>query len=126
MLKDLNDGLFAELNGPPAHHRSLSAHLQRNYVTLLMVSLRRDRGPGRGVEQYRRRQPRRRAACGARKPSRDLAYLSSPLADTAQQYKSAKGRPSEFRAALRRGVNDLAIKIDEAMAKVETRTPLPI
>jgi hypothetical protein len=50
--------------------------------------------------------------------SRDLAYLSSPLAETAQQYKSAKGRPSEFRAALRRGVKDLATRIDAALAKV--------
>jgi hypothetical protein len=40
------------------------------------------------------------------------------LAVPAQQYKSAKGRPSEFRAALRRGVNDLAARIDAAIAKV--------
>jgi hypothetical protein len=51
--------------------------------------------------------------------SRDLAFLSSPLADTAQQFRSAKGRPSEFRSALRVGVRQLAGKIDAAIDKVK-------
>ena len=119
MLKDLNQGLFAELkDGQPVidfYRRTL----QRNYVTLLLVSSGAIDDPQEAsasidegqVEQSTVRKRRTSA-------SRDLAYLSSPLADTAQQYKTAKGRPSEFRMALRRGVNDLVSRIDAAVAKV--------
>ena len=116
MLKDLNEGLFVELKDSRPTIDFYRRTLQRNYVTLLLVgsgviedptsassNLDDAQGDGGGVR--------------VRRASRDLAYLSSPLAETAQQYKSAKGRPSEFRAALRRGVNDLAVRIDAAIAK---------
>jgi uncharacterized protein DUF4953/uncharacterized protein DUF5117/uncharacterized protein DUF5118 len=119
MLKDLNQGLFSELkDGQPAidfYRRTL----QRNYVTLLLVSSGaiddpQDASASIDEGQVEQSSVRKRRS-GA---SRDLAYLSSPLADTAQQYKTAKGRPSEFRMALRRGVNDLISRIDAAAAKV--------
>jgi hypothetical protein len=116
MLKDLNEGLFVELkDGRPAidfYRRTL----QRNYVTLLLVGSGAIEDPtsaSSNLDEAQGDMGRARV-----KRSRDLAYLSSPLAETAQQYKSAKGRPSEFRAALRRGVRDLAARIDAAIAKV--------
>ena len=94
--------------------------LQRNYVTLLLVSSGAVEDPQDASSNIDDAQsddgsvrPRRSKA------SRDLAYLSSPLADTAQQYKYAKGRPSEFRAALRRGVGDLVARIDAVLAKIK-------
>jgi hypothetical protein len=119
MLKDLNQGLFAELkDGQPAidfYRRTL----QRNYVTLLLVSSGavddpQDASASIDEGQVEQSTVRKRRTS----VSRDLAYLSSPLADTAQQYKTAKGRPSEFRMALRRGVNDLISRIDAAAGKV--------
>jgi hypothetical protein len=118
MLKDLNEGLFAELKeGRPAidfYRRTL----QRNYVMLLLVGSGAIEDPQSASSNLDDAQGDRASARIPRAASRDLAYLSSPLAETAQQYKSAKGRPSEFRAALRRGVKDLAARIDAAMAKV--------
>jgi hypothetical protein len=119
MLKDLNQGLFSELkDGQPAidfYRRTL----QRNYVTLLLVSSGavddpQDASASIDEGQVEQSTVRKRRTS----VSRDLAYLSSPLADTAQQYKTAKGRPSEFRMALRRGVNDLISRIDAAAGKV--------
>src|SRR5207249_3477917 len=118
MLKDLNEGLFAELkDGRPAidfYRRTL----QRNYVTLLLVGSGAIEDPQNASSNLDDAQGDRGSVRVRRTPSHDLAYLSSPLAETAQQYKAAKGRPSEFRAALRRGVSDLAKRIDAAMAKV--------
>jgi hypothetical protein len=120
MLKDLNQGLFAELkDGQPVidfYRRTL----QRNYVTLLLVSSGTVDDPGDSSSSIDDGQSDQGSARPRRsKGSRDLAYLSSPLADTAQQYKYAKGRPSEFRAALRRGVADLIARIDATAAKVK-------
>jgi len=92
--------------------------LQRNYVTLLLVGSGAIEDPQNASSNLDDSSGDRESVRGKRTPSRDLAYLSSPLAETAQQYKGAKGRPSEFRAALRRGVGDLAARIDAAMAKV--------
>src|SRR5215470_16253387 len=117
MLKDLNEGLFVELkDGRPVvdfYRRTL----QRNYVTLLLVGSGAIEDPSSASASLDDGQDRGSARAKGR-VSRELAYLASPLAETGQQYKSAKGRPSEFRAALRRGVNDLAARIDAAMAKV--------
>lgn len=118
MLKDLNEGLFVELkDGRPAidfYRRTL----QRNYVTLLLVGSGAVEDPASASASLDDGQADRGSARAKTSASRDLAYLASPLAETGQQYKSAKGRPSEFRAALRRGVSDLAARIDAAMAKV--------
>jgi hypothetical protein len=119
MLRDLNQGLFAELKDAQPVIDYYRRTLQRNYVTLLMVSSGAADDPQEasssiddGQVEVGSARPRRPAV------SRDLAYLSSPLADTARQFKFAKGRPSEFRAALRRGVSDLIARIDAAVAKV--------
>jgi Met-zincin/Domain of unknown function (DUF5117)/Domain of unknown function (DUF5118) len=126
LLKDINDGLFSELKDGQPHIDFYRRTLQRNYVTLLLVAsgsvddpqyassnIDDDHADGGSMRVKR--------SVGASRDieSRELAYLSSPLADTAQQYKAAKGRPSEFRAALRRGVGDLIGKIEAAMAKVK-------
>jgi hypothetical protein len=116
MLKDLNEGLFAELKESRPSIDFYRRTLQRNYIMLLLVgsgAIEDPQGASSNLDEAQGASARLPRAA-----SRDLAYLSSPLAETAQQYKSAKGRPSEFRAALRRGVKDLAARIDAAMAKV--------
>jgi len=117
MLKDLNEGLFAELNGSRPAIDFYRRTLQRNYVMLLLVGSGAIEDPQSASSNLDDAQGDRGSVQGG-KATRNLAYLSSPLAETAQQYKSAKGRPSEFRAALRRGVKDLAARIDAALAKV--------
>ena len=118
MLKDLNEGLFVELKEGRPTIDFYRRTLQRNYVTLLLVGSGAIEDPQNASSNLDDSSGDRESVRGKRTPSRDLAYLSSPLAETAQQYKGAKGRPSEFRAALRRGVSDLAARIDAAMAKV--------
>jgi hypothetical protein len=92
--------------------------LQRNYVTLLMVSSGAIDDPGEASanidDSVKEAGPAPR-----RKLSQDLAYLASPLADTARSYTAARGRPSEFRASVHAGVNHLAIKMDQAMKKIK-------
>ncbi|HMK21359.1 MAG TPA: hypothetical protein VK466_03445, partial [Terriglobales bacterium] len=115
MLKDLNEGLFVELRDGRPTIDFYRRTLQRNYVTLLLVGSGAIEDPTSASSNL---DDVDGGSVRVRRASRDLAYLSSPLAETAQQYRAAKGRPSEFRAALRRGVNDLAARIDAAMAKV--------
>jgi len=117
MLKDLNEGLFVELREPHPAVDYYRRTLQRNYVTLLLVGSGAIEDPTSASSSLDDAQGDG-ASVRVKRASRELAYLSSPLAETAQQYRSAKGRPSEFRAALRRGVHDLAARIDAAMAKV--------
>jgi hypothetical protein len=50
------------------------------------------------------------------KPSRDFY---SPLAEVDEQFRSGRGRPSEFRSSLRAGVAHLYKKIDAAIQKTE-------
>jgi hypothetical protein len=118
MLKDLNDGLFSELDRPQPNIDLYRRSLQRNYVTLLMVSSGAIDDPGETSANIddNVKEP---GPAPRRKLSQDLAYLASPLADTARQYTAARGRPSEFRAAVHAGVNHLAIKMDQAMKKIK-------
>jgi hypothetical protein len=118
MLKDLNEGLFAELKDSRPSVDFYRRTLQRNYVTLLLVGSGAIEDPQSASSNLDDGQGDRGSARIGQSASRNLAYLSSPLAETAQQYKAAKGRPSEFRAALRRGVRDLAARIDATIAKV--------
>jgi hypothetical protein len=119
LLKDLNEGLFVELKEGRPTIDFYRRTLQRNYVMLLLVGSGAIDDPQSASSNLDDAQGDRPSSRIPRAASRDLAYLSSPLAETAQQYKSAKGRPSEFRAALRRGVKDLAARIDAAIAKVK-------
>src|SRR4051794_31032147 len=118
LLKDLNDGLFSELDRPQPAIEFYRRALQRNYVTLLMVSSGAIDDPGETSSNIDD-TTRDAGSVGKSKPSRDLAYLNSPLADTARQYTTARGRPSEFRASVHAGVNHLAIKMDKAMKKIK-------
>jgi hypothetical protein len=117
MLRDLNDGLFSELDRQQPAVELYRRALQRNYVTLLMVSSGAIDDPGDASTNID--DSVRDGGTPRRKLSKDLAYLSSPLADTARQYTAARGRPSEFRSAVHAGVNHLAIKMDQAMKKIK-------
>lgn len=120
LLKDLNDGLFSELDRASPEIELYRRALQRNYVTLLMVSTGAIDDPGDVSSNIDDAGGRDAGSLTRRnKQSRDLAYLASPLADTARSYTAARGRPSEFRSALHAGVNHLAIKMDKAMKKIK-------
>ena len=119
LVKDLNDGLFSELDRQQPAIELFRRTLQRNYVILLLVSTGAADDPAEASANIDDAAGDR-GGVRFKKPglSRDLAYLSSPLADTARQYTAARGRPSEFRSALRVGVIHLAGKLDQAMKKV--------
>jgi hypothetical protein len=119
LLKDLNDGLFNELDRPQPTIDLYRRYLQRNYVTLLMASSGAIEDPAEASSNIDDNVVKDGGSPSRRKASRDLAYISSPLADTARQYTAARGRPSEFRSALHAGVNHLAIKMDQALKKIK-------
>ena len=119
MMRDLNEGIFSELNSQRPTIELYRRTLQRNYVTLLLVGTGAVDDPAGASSNIDDEQANEAGRARRVSVSRDLAYLSSPLADTAQQFKAAKGRPSEFRSALRVGVRQLAAKLDAAMEKVK-------
>lgn len=119
LLKDLNEGLFSELAQPKPTVDFYRRTLQRNYVTLMLVAAGAVEDPqGSGgsidIEAAPSGPSRRHSAV-----HRDLAELNSPLVEAARQFKKAKGRPSEFRAALREGIADLALRVDRARKRVK-------
>jgi hypothetical protein len=120
LVKDLNEGLFSELDRPQPVIDLYRRTLQRNYVTLLMVSAGAIEDPAdssRTISDESERQVEVNA--GRQDGSRDLAYLASPLAEMARQYTTARGRPSEFRSAARLGVSQLADKIEQVLKKIK-------
>jgi len=124
MLYDLNDGLFSELD---SEHPQISLYrrdLQRNYLTVLLAAtgaVNDPAGESRGIESdsvyvdsgSMPAPSSKKARAG---PSRDFY---SPLAEVDQEYRSGRGRPSEFRSSLRAAVAHLYKKIDGALEKVE-------
>ena len=116
MLKDLNDGLFRELDRPQPTITLYRRMLQRNYVTLLLVASGAVRDPTETSDAFND-TPRDRGSI--RLDGMSLAAdVTSSLAETGRQYQSASGRPSEFRAALRVGVNQLSAKLEKGAKKV--------
>ena len=92
--------------------------LQRNYVMLLLIAMGaasdpqvhsdapQSEQPG-AIANPLRRQNAARSGCRHRWPKLQL------------QYREAKKRPSEFRAALRDGLAYLSAKIDRALKRVK-------
>jgi len=116
MLKDLNDGLFRELDQPQPTITLYRRMLQRNYVTLLLVASGAVRDPTESSDAIddvpRDRGSLRLDGVGL------AADVTSSLAETGRQYQSASGRPSEFRAALRVAVSQLSAKLEKSAKKV--------
>ncbi len=121
LLTDLNDGLFSELDADGPKVSLYRRDLQRNYITVLLAAtgaVSDPGGAGRGIEAETAyvdsgSMPVSKARA---KPSRDFY---SPLADVDEQFRSGRGRPSEFRSSLRAGVAHLYKKIDAAIQKTE-------
>ncbi len=120
MLIDLNDGLFRELEGKKPLIELYRRELQRNYVTLLLVATGTTNDPQGSSTAIDMRQLLDDGSVHASRNAFLMKRsLSSPLADVARDYRRERGRPSEFRAALRSGVSHLYAKIDEALKRAK-------
>jgi len=115
LLKALNDGLFEELDAKRPVVRLYRRELQRNYVMLLLVAMGAASDPQVRLDTQQSEQPAKPES----QAIRGAEWLSSPLAEAALQYRAAKKRPSEFRAALRDGLASLAAKIDRALKRTK-------
>ena len=113
LLIALNQGVFEELDAARPVVNLYRRELQRNYVMLLMIGVGAASDPQVRPEMPVSEEP---FALSLR-DSRSTEWVSSPLADSAAQYRASKQRPSEFTAALRDGIAHLSDKIDQALKK---------
>jgi hypothetical protein len=120
LVRDLNRGLFNELDRAKPVIGLYRRDLQRTYARLLV-------GRMSGEEQ---RTPRVTSELESPfdldwNPSltihsaRPQRRLSSLLAETAKDQRREPNAPSEFRAALRAGMEDLALKVKAARKRVK-------
>jgi hypothetical protein len=123
MLKDLNNGLFRELDAPAPRIDLYRRTLQRNYVKRLKVVTGDFRNPNASSSRSIEAEERDRGSIvRSKKRYRDdvaIAEFNSSLADTAHTYSQIVGASSEFRAALREGVNHLGRKIQDRKKNVK-------
>jgi hypothetical protein len=119
LLKALNDGLFEELDARRPVVNIYRRELQRNYVMLLLIGVGAASDPQEQPNALESEQPGPVHPKSRAQSERSAEWLSSPLADTALQYRGTKKRPSEFRAAMRDGLAHLSAKIDRALKKAK-------
>lgn len=121
LLEDLNSGLFKELDAKTPKIELHRRDLQRNYLTVLLVATGNLREPSGGDSSIdvESKMYDSGSVSIARSKQGTQRNLYSPLADVAAQYRSGRGRPSEFQASLRAGIADLYKKIDSSLAKVK-------
>jgi hypothetical protein len=117
MLRDINDGLFRELETPKPSIELYRRELQRNYVMLLLVATGtvNDSQSASNAIEARYADSGSLTVKSGQLPSQRAA--ASPLADVAQQYRHERGRPSEFGSALRSGVSHLYAKIEAGLKR---------
>jgi hypothetical protein len=99
--------------------RMYRRELQRNYVMLLLVGVGAQSDPEQHSDALETERPGTVPPKAPAQAERSAEWLSSPLADAALQYRAAKKRPSEFRAALRDGLAHLSAKIDKALKRAK-------
>jgi hypothetical protein len=119
LLSDLSDGLFAELGGRQVEVGVYRRELQRGYVGLLVTLAREP-----PAERKRQAEPALRSP-GAFPEARTTAQrgaLSSELEAAGREARLARGRPSEFRAAVRSEAQQLTRRIEAAQPKAKDRT----
>jgi hypothetical protein len=120
LIRDLNHGLFTELDVPNPVISLYRRDEQRAYVRLLVTLAtgegRATRGASNELEEsfYLSMDSQLRTDQSTR-PRR----LSSPLAQLAQRQLREANGPSEFRATLRFGIEDLSARINTARKKVK-------
>ena len=120
LVRDLNRGLFSELDRANPVVGLYRRDLQRVYVSLLAgrASGEERRAPHAGNELQS-------AFDLDWNPSRSIhsaqheRRVSSPLAGIAKDQRREQNGPSEFRAALRVGMEDLASKVKAARKRVK-------
>jgi hypothetical protein len=129
MLYDLNDGLFSELGTESPQISLYRRDLQRNYLTVLLVATGAVNDPAagasRGIDSESVYVDSGSMPVTKKKtrlsPSREFY---SPLAEVDDQYRTGRGRPSEFRSSLRAAVAHLYKKIEAALEKVDDQETL--
>ena len=115
MLKDLNNGLFKELDAPSPKIDLYRRTVQRNYVKRLKVVTGDFRDPNESYSSGIEAEERDRGSVkrNKKRDATSIAQFNSSLAETAHTYSNIVGASSEFRAALREGVNHLGRKIQD-------------
>jgi hypothetical protein len=115
MLRDLNNGLFKELDLAKPVTELYRRELQRNYVTLLLVAAGTQDDPestSRDIESISRAE-----RVNAKEPHHQTKRsAASPLPEIAQQYRAGK-LPSEARVMLLTGIYHLHDKIRTTIGK---------
>ena len=114
MLKDLNSGLFKELDAKRPLVDLYRRDLQRNYVTLLLVSAGSVSPPGDSSDEIESEHEHRALDSEIVRRRMLSRNVTSVLAEVGEQYRLAKGRPSEYRAALRAGIAHLKARLSRA------------
>jgi hypothetical protein len=120
LVRDLNRGLFSELDRPNPVVVLYRRDLQRTYVRLLV-------GRVSGEEQRTPRVTNELASAflldwnpsQSIHPAQRERHVSSLLAGAAKDQRREQNAPSEFRAALRAGMQDLASKLKAARKRVK-------
>jgi hypothetical protein len=119
LLSDLNGALFAELSGAQVEIGLYRRDIQRNYVTLL-VSLFQEKAEERKPAHKPGYRPPDQLPELRREPL-VVGALSSELGTAGREARLARGRPSEFRAALRSAAQALSRRIELAQSKARDR-----
>jgi hypothetical protein len=123
LLKDFNDGIFSELAKPRPTVELYRRVLQRNYVTVLMVATGAASDPSDDASRSLNQDApwdAESARSRQRHETRSLAAtVSSSLAETGQMYRTAIGRPNEFRASVRVAIAQLRAKVNAALPRVK-------
>ena len=127
MLEDLNSGLFSELAQDPPVINPYRRQLQRNYVTIMLVSngdVPDPESAERGITHNLSDEEAQmgwdaETALERQRQARQAAYANSSLADAGTQFRAAVGRPSEMRGAVNWALADILEKIDAALPKVK-------
>jgi hypothetical protein len=120
LVRDLNRGLFSELDRPNPVVVLYRRDLQRTYVRLLV-------GRVSGEEQRTPRVTNELASpfyldwnpSQSIHPTQRERHVSSLLAGAAKDQRREQNAPSKFRAALRAGMQDLASKVKAARKRAK-------
>jgi hypothetical protein len=119
LLSDLNQGLFLELDAARPSIEMYRRELQRNYITLLLITSGTVPDPQSASNAIQAQYLDADALMIEARHLSSERSAASPLADVGQQFRRDRGRPSEFRAALRSSVAKLYARIEAAIKRVK-------
>jgi hypothetical protein len=121
LLKDLNNGLFRELDAPSPKIDLYRREVQRNYVARLQIVNGdfSDPNQANAIAIDADGADRGSVKRSKKKDAFSIAQFNSNLADTAYNYALIVGAPSEYRASLREGIDHLQRKIQGKLKSVK-------